>query len=47
MKFKCEKCQDVGMVIFEKEAPSPPYKKGSTLTHGVPCTCTIRRNKDV
>lgn len=37
--MKCPDCEGKGWLLYEKDAPSPPYKKGQKLSFGVRCEC--------
>jgi hypothetical protein len=36
----CPKCKGTGWLLYQKDAPSPPYKEGKKLEFGVRCDCT-------
>lgn len=33
----CPKCNGKFWLLYQKEAPSPPYKQGTMLDYGVRC----------
>jgi hypothetical protein len=33
----CKRCNGVGLILYQKDAPSPPYKEGMKLDYGVRC----------
>jgi hypothetical protein len=37
--MKCHKCKGTGWILYQKEAPSPPYKQGNYLEYGARCDC--------
>lgn len=36
----CPKCKGSGWLLYQKEAPSPPYKEGKFLDYGARCECS-------
>lgn len=38
--MRCHKCKGTGWILYQKEAPSPPYKKGQFHEYGARCDCT-------
>lgn len=47
--MNCLKCKDTGWILYQKAAPSPPYKENQQLDYGVECDCkngqSERRNQ--
>ncbi len=39
LQNNCPKCKDTGWILYQKEAPSPPYKQGEVLDYGIRCDC--------
>lgn len=35
----CLKCNGTGWILYQKDAPSPPYKEGKKLEFGARCDC--------
>lgn len=43
--YKCTHCSDTGWLLYQKQAPNPPYKEGIKLDYGVYCNlCEKGRN---
>lgn len=37
--MNCNNCKDTGWILYQKEAPSPPYKQGQFFEYGARCNC--------
>jgi hypothetical protein len=42
----CLKCEDKGWLLYQKDAPSPPYKQGMKLDYGVRCDACYGASRD-
>ena len=43
---KCRKCDDTGVIVYTKPAPSPPYPPGVFLDYGIICSHDDKQHED-
>lgn len=44
--MNCPKCDNKGWLLYQKPAPSPPYKQGMFLDYGVRCDACYGASRD-
>lgn len=41
----CPYCKGIGWLLYEEDAPSPPYKQGSKLEFAKECVCQYPQHR--
>lgn len=44
IKMDCPKCKGAKWLLYDKDAPSPPYKENQKLTYGLLCECAKKND---